>query len=173
MNCFDASKDFCAFWRRTIPLSDRARLVEHLAACAQCDRSFRAFALTAPVMHSERLPEATSSSVRPPLSLVRPRRFAAGRAGPFARPTNEHPWRVAAAAAALLVIGGFTAWSFTEMPAENFAEGVVADSPEVESAGYSLDSSTATGSDASVQEPALFDAIAPEPSATGDNGLAG
>jgi hypothetical protein len=170
MNCFEARKEFAAFWRRTMPITERARLVEHLTACAQCDRSFRVFALSAPVVHSESQPAAPASAARPPLNLVRPRRFATVRPAPFARRGPEHSWRVAAAAAALLVVGGFTAWSSTQWPTENFAESVVADSPDVEAASYSFDS-TATAIDAAAQEPALFDAIAP--TAPGDTGLAG
>jgi hypothetical protein len=171
MNCFEARKEFAAFWRRTMPLTERARLVEHLMGCVQCDRSFRVFALSAPVVHSESLPEAAASASRPALNLVRLRRFAAARAEAFARRGPEHSWRVAAAAAALLVIGGFTAWSSTRWPVENFAS-VVADSPEVEAVSYSFDS-TATATDVAGQESALFDTIGPEPAAPDDNGLAG
>jgi hypothetical protein len=170
MNCFEARKEFTAFWRRTMPLTERAALVEHLAACAQCGRSFRVFALSAPVVHSESQPEAAASAARPPLNPVRPHRFATVRAEPVARP--EHSWRVAAAAAVLLAIGGFTAWSSTQWSVENFADSVVADRPDVEVASYSFDS-TGTAIDADAQEPALFDAIGRESSARGDNGLAG
>jgi hypothetical protein len=171
MNCFEARKEFAAFWRRTMPLAERARLLEHLSACAQCDRSFRVFALSAPVVHSESQPDAAASAVRPALNLVRPRRFVALGAEAFTRRAPEHSWRVAAAAAALVVIGGFTAWSSTQSPAENFAS-VVADTPDVEAASYSVDR-TGTAIDTVAQEPALFDAIGPEPPAPDDNGLAG
>jgi hypothetical protein len=172
MNCFEARMDFAVFWRRAMPLAERARLVEHLAACTQCDRSFRVFALSAPVVYSEAEPGGTATTVRSALNLVRPRRFATARPSTFARPRPESSWRTAAVAAVLLMIGGFAAWSSTRAPAENFAESVVADSPDVEAARTSFDPA-ATAIDADAQAPALFDAIAPDPSAPGDNGLAG
>jgi putative zinc finger protein len=171
MNCFEARKEFAAFWRRTMPSAERAQLVEHLKTCAQCDRSFRVFALSAPVVHSENQPEAAASAARPAFNMVRPRRFASIRAESFARQTPRRPWQVAAAVA-LLVIGGLTAWSSTRWPVQDFAQSVAADSADVEAASYSSDNS-ATAIDAAAQEPALFDSIAPEPSASGNNGLAG
>ena len=171
MNCFESQKEFATFWRRTMPLAERARFAEHLTACARCDRSFRVFALSAPVVHSEIQPEAAASTARPALSLVRPPRFASARAEASAWRRPEHSWRVAAAVAALLVIGGFTAWSSTQGPVENFAN-VVAGGPEVEAASYSFDSA-AIAIDGAGREPALFDAIGPEPPAPDDNGLAG
>lgn len=57
MNCFEARNEFAAFWRREMPLDARAALVAHLRECARCDRSFRAFALSAPVLHSAMEPE--------------------------------------------------------------------------------------------------------------------
>ena len=172
MNCFDARKEFPAFWRRTIPLAERARLVEHLKACARCDRAFRVFALSAPVIHSENRPEATASLARTPLNLVRPRRFANARAESFARRVPQRPWQVAATAAALLMVGAFTAWSSIQWPVRNFADSVAADTSDVEPVDYSFDNN-ATALDAAAQEPALFDPITPSPSAPSDNGLAG
>jgi len=37
----------------------RRRFLDHLKNCAGCDRAFRVFALTAPVLHSESRPAAT------------------------------------------------------------------------------------------------------------------
>ncbi len=172
MNCFEARKEFGAFWRRTMPLAGRARLVEHLRTCARCDHAFRVFALSAPVVHSECRPETTSSLARPALNFVRPRRFASARSETIARRAPRRPWQVAAAAMALLAIGGFSAWSSVQWPARNFADSVVGETPEVEPVDYSFDNN-ATAIDAAGSEPALFDSIAPEPSAPSDNGLAG
>ena len=171
MNCFEARREFAAFWRRTMPLAERARLLEHLTECAQCDRSFRVFALSAPVVHSQCQPDAIVTAARPSLDLVRPRRFATARAESFGQRAPQRLGQVAAAAV-LLMIGGITAWSSTRWPLQNFAETVVADSPEFDAAAYSSDSE-ATAIDAAAQEPALFDSIAPESSATGGNDLAG
>jgi len=52
INCFEARQEFRAFWRRELPAERRAALVSHLAGCSKCDRSFRNFALGAPVLHS-------------------------------------------------------------------------------------------------------------------------
>ena len=172
MNCFDARAEFGAFWRRAMPTEERARLVEHLKTCARCDRAFRVFALSAPVIHSEGLPETTSANARPALDLVRPRRFAGARAGSFERREGRRPWGVAAAAVALLMIGGITAWSSIRWPVQNFADSVVGDAPEVEPIDYSFDGS-ATATDTGDTEPALFDSIAPELPQPRDNHLAG
>jgi len=169
MNCFETRKGLIAFWRRTMPLTERARLVEHLKACAQCDRSFRVFALSAPVVHSESQPGTAVSAAQPPLNLVRPRRFATARAEP--RSSSQWPWQVAAAVA-LLFIGGISAWSSTRWPVDNFAESIASASADVDGAIYSSDSD-ATAFDSAAQEPAVFDSIAPDPSAPGNSGLAG
>jgi hypothetical protein len=52
MNCFEARQDFVGFWQSALD-SERCReLVAHLKGCAKCDRAFRAFALTAPMLHA-------------------------------------------------------------------------------------------------------------------------
>ena len=52
INCFEARQEFPAFWRRELASEQRSALVEHLAGCAKCDRAFRNFAVSAPVLHS-------------------------------------------------------------------------------------------------------------------------
>ena len=58
MNCFEARKEFVAFWRRQMPPLERAAFSAHLGTCTRCDHSFRVFALSAPVLHSESEPES-------------------------------------------------------------------------------------------------------------------
>ncbi len=53
MNCFEARQDFVGFWQRSLDGERRRELLAHLAGCAKCDRAFRAFALTAPMLHSK------------------------------------------------------------------------------------------------------------------------
>jgi hypothetical protein len=65
MNCFEARSDFVAFWRKTLAHEHRAQLLAHMRGCATCDRSFRAFALTAPVLYSATEPDWSSGSARP------------------------------------------------------------------------------------------------------------
>jgi len=56
MNCFEIRQAFVPFWQRTMPSDQRAAFNTHLQSCERCDRSFRVFALTAPVLHSDGAP---------------------------------------------------------------------------------------------------------------------
>jgi hypothetical protein len=53
MNCFEARKEFPSFWRRMMTPEERTAFLAHVGRCARCDRAFRVFALTAPVLHGE------------------------------------------------------------------------------------------------------------------------
>jgi hypothetical protein len=170
MNCFETRREFAAFWRRAMPSADRAWFVEHLKACAQCDRAFRTFALSAPVVHSGSQPDE-AAAIRPPFDLVRPRRFATAGVEPCSRRAPERPWQIVAAAA-LLLIGVFGAWSSAEWPVRNFAETVAGDTADIDPAIYSSDGAL-IAPEATAQEPSLFDSVAPEPLASGNDGLAG
>jgi hypothetical protein len=52
MNCFEARQDFVGFWQSALEGERRRELLAHLKGCSKCDRAFRAFALTAPMLHS-------------------------------------------------------------------------------------------------------------------------
>jgi hypothetical protein len=52
MNCFVARKEFVSFWRGTLGGERRRDFMVHLKKCNRCDRAFRAFSLTAPMLHS-------------------------------------------------------------------------------------------------------------------------
>ena len=52
MNCFEARQEFVSFWRGELDAERRRLLLAHLAQCARCDKAFRAFALTAPLLHA-------------------------------------------------------------------------------------------------------------------------
>lgn len=52
MNCFEARQDFVHFWQSALDGERRRDLLAHLKGCSKCDRAFRAFALTAPMLHS-------------------------------------------------------------------------------------------------------------------------
>jgi anti-sigma factor RsiW len=72
MNCFEARQDFPAFWRRELLEYRRAEMNAHLAQCPKCDAAFRTFAISAPVLHSERGAHAvTSSGAQPRESAMR------------------------------------------------------------------------------------------------------
>ena len=64
MNCFEARSDFVAFWQKTLTHERRAQLLMHLSGCVTCDRSFRSFALTAPVLYSAAQPDLNSGAAR-------------------------------------------------------------------------------------------------------------
>jgi hypothetical protein len=65
MNCFEARNLFVAFWQKSLSDECLAQLTSHLGGCHACDRSFRAFALTAPVLYSARVPDWSWEQVRP------------------------------------------------------------------------------------------------------------
>jgi hypothetical protein len=52
MNCFEARQYFVGFWQSALDGERRRELLTHLKGCAKCDRAFRAFALTAPMLHA-------------------------------------------------------------------------------------------------------------------------
>jgi hypothetical protein len=56
MNCFEARNAFRSLWREELAPDARRALFDHLKGCAPCDRAFRTFALSAPVLHSEHPP---------------------------------------------------------------------------------------------------------------------
>src|SRR5260221_12765299 len=64
MNCFEARQDFVSFWQSALESERRRELLAHLKGCSKCDRAFRAFALTAPMLHSGSAAGA-GSAVRP------------------------------------------------------------------------------------------------------------
>jgi hypothetical protein len=51
MSCFEARQDFVGFWQGALGDERRRSLLAHLKGCPKCDRAFRAFALTAPMLH--------------------------------------------------------------------------------------------------------------------------
>jgi hypothetical protein len=53
MNCFEARQDFVGFWQGALGDEHRQNLLAHLKGCPKCDRGFRAFALTAPMLHGQ------------------------------------------------------------------------------------------------------------------------
>lgn len=169
MTCLEARREFPAFWRRAMPSASRARLVAHLHGCAECDRAFRAFALSAPVLHSELVEEAMPQASPPPLNLVRPRRFAVPRSAPLARGGTWRTWKIAAAASLMITIGGLSAWSSVRWPSENFAESVAGDGVDVDRAIYSSDSATA---DSFTLDSSTFDLTAGDPAGKASNGAA-
>jgi len=170
MNCFEARKEFGAFWRRTLELETRASFVSHLGGCTKCDRSFRTFALSAPVLHSEREPEPQIQAVGAARVAVRP--LSARREPVHSGGTPR--WRSAAAAAMLLVIGGLAAWSAAMPLRQNVdvMEAIAGDDPSIEPVSYTPDTSL-FGQDVIGVDPSLQEPLAPDSSPVRSEGLAG
>jgi hypothetical protein len=133
MNCFETRQEFVSFWRGALDGERRQNLLFHLKECPKCDRAFRAFALTAPMLHArgegteatagatpDRAPQNISKniSIDRPINLNGARRADAQRAAEIlhrasvyriAQRRPMHQWREAVAAfsavaAAVLVI---------------------------------------------------------------------
>lgn len=134
MNCFEAKNDFVAFWQKALAENRRAELLAHLRRCATCDRSFRAFALTAPVLYSAAEPEWNSEPARPTglkiesfdqpsaLSVVEYR-------PPVPRINRVLPAFLVAAAATIAIY-------FTAQPPITFEDAIAADTSNAEVVSY-------------------------------------
>jgi hypothetical protein len=122
------------------------------------------------VLHSEPVAEVAPQTSRPPLNLVRPRRFAAARSAPLRRGETWRPWKIAAAASLMIAVGGFSAWSSARWPTENFADSVAGDSVEVDPVSYSSDSVTADPFEA---ESSTFDSTEADLSTSDSGGVSG
>ena len=164
MNCLEARKEFPCYWRRVMPAEARISLVEHLGNCPLCDRAFRTFALSAPVVHSVVVADDMESTPRTPLDLARPRRPTISRDQP------GRTRRIAAVAAVLLVAAGITAWSSAQSPAENFVQSVVGEVSDVDPT-YSSDP-IESAADTFAPESSRFDSPSPDSSELPDGGFA-
>jgi len=170
MNCFDARKEFRSFWRRTLSPDDRAAFAGHLRGCAQCDRSFRVFALSAPALHSDREPEAA----RQPSTLARAQsqRQPANGGAVGLHGGRSQGWAVAAAAAILLVVSGVAAWSAAPASSQDVMEAIAGDDANVEAVSYTTDGSFFSQDEFS-SDPSLQEPLAPDSTESRSNGLAG
>lgn len=77
MNCFEARGDFAALWRRTLDEDRCQGLMAHLSGCAKCDRAFRIFALSAPMLNA--------SGRRSVVAVLRSSGHASARSGAVMR----------------------------------------------------------------------------------------
>jgi len=112
MNCFEARQDFPAFWRRSLESERRAELMAHLKGCAKCDRAFRVFALTAPVLYSDAEPKSrtTARPVVRRVALVS--RSAAG----------ARSWLAMCASVMVIVAASFAAYLSVTAPVGNLTD---------------------------------------------------
>jgi len=159
MNCFEARKEFVSFWRRTMPPDDRGAFSAHLRGCAQCDRSFRVFALTAPALHSEAEPDA-DAGIRRPAPVRAP---IAVRRSPKPDAQAGHPWR-AMSAAFVMAAAAVLALYVAQSPRISFEDAMAVDNPSVEPASYTTPENVfgqeVLGQDANLQEPVYNESAA-------------
>lgn len=119
MNCFEARREFGAFWRKELANERREAFLAHLAGCSGCDSAFRNFALSAPVLHSAMAPERplgeVAARVRNAVSARRPAAAYRGRQRP-------RQWASMAAAVVVLMAGVFAAYMSVKAPVGNLAD---------------------------------------------------
>ncbi len=137
MNCFEARQDFRSFWRKELAPESRAAFLAHLAECAKCEGSFRIFALTAPVFHSDAEPTRLAGTARRIPAAAR----REGRA--YRESGRSSAWVSMAAVLALFISGASAAYFSVKAPSETlsdaihqpsqFVEMVSADYPETTS----------------------------------------
>jgi hypothetical protein len=173
MNCLEARQEFKAFWRRKLPLDTRAELLEHLRQCRKCDRSFRVYALSAPVLHSD----GEGDNIASPTRAIRLHSVARSPARALRHPPQRDvkPLRgvlgatiglVAAVAVTIYVAQG-------PAPQEVLEEAMTSENPSIELASYAssgeLFEPEVSGRDTRAEDPLLAD---PSP-AGNQNDLAG
>jgi anti-sigma factor RsiW len=116
MSCFETRQEFVRFWRGALDGERRQMLLSHLKGCPKCDRAFRAFALTAPMLHARGEAAAARAGATPhsapqnpgwPMNMNGGQRTDAQRAAEIlhrasvyriAQRRPIHQWREAAAA---------------------------------------------------------------------------
>jgi hypothetical protein len=147
MNCFEARQDFVSFWRGALAGERRSDLLAHLKGCAKCDRAFRTFTLTAPMLHSggaaateptsgapHRAPYAApqvsrSAAINAPIDLSGVRSANADRAAEilrrasvyqFAERRSSRAWRDAAAGLSAVVAAVLLIYFSMAVPSQSF-----------------------------------------------------
>jgi anti-sigma factor RsiW len=130
MNCFEARKEFPSFWRRTLTPEERTAFLAHVGRCARCDRAFRVFALTAPVLHGD-------SASREPMGVAQAS-VATHESSPYARrdpvptfrrgapvtPVVPRASRTVWAAAALAAAALFAIYVAAATPGQTFEDAI-------------------------------------------------
>jgi|GEM_PF-2320003 anti-sigma factor RsiW len=128
MNCFEARRDFRAFWRRELSAERREAFVAHLRECQGCDGAFRNFALSAPVLHSEAEPARRRED------LARPREAVVARRPAMAYRTSapRRQWLSMSAAAMVLIAGIMAAYLSISAPVGDLNDVLSQSEPRVE-----------------------------------------
>jgi hypothetical protein len=141
MNCFQARQEFVGFWRGESDAERRRALLAHLAQCARCDKAFRAFALTAPMLHAHgeaapaaetnRAAQASPAAAPVRLDALRrtdPRRTAEilRHASAWRRPAGvpNYHWREAAAGLSAVAAAVLLMYFSIATPVQSFDDAV-------------------------------------------------
>ncbi len=130
MNCLEARKAFVGFWQKTLAGQPRAALLLHLRGCSSCDRSFRAFALTAPVLYSAGEPDSQSPAA--PTMAPDGAHFDSPRA-PLVVEYLPTLWRANRLLPAFLMAAAAVLALYFAVPSRmTFEDAIAAESPSVE-----------------------------------------
>jgi hypothetical protein len=130
MNCFDVRNLFIAFWQRALADERRTQLLAHLRGCAACDRSFRIFALTAPILYSATEAEGNSAPVRPMVREASGFELLSAKRRPIVGRLDRILPAFAMAAAAVIAL------YFAVPPRMTFEDAIGADNSNVDIASY-------------------------------------
>ena len=176
MNCFEARKEFPSFWRRTLTPEERTAFLAHVGRCARCDRAFRVFALTAPVLHGDtasREPVGVAqASVAPHDSSPYARREPAipSRRGAPVTPIVPRASRTVWAAAALAAAALFAIYVAAATPGQTLEDAITGEDPVGDVSNASAES--AVFGDAVLDQDTLTQDPLTQPNG-GANGVAG
>jgi len=118
MNCFEVRKNFVNFWRRELATDQRTTFVTHLRDCTRCDRAFRIFAISAPVLQQD---EDRSNLMVPRLYDPAP---SVPGSGAVARDEADrrHRWVAASAALATVAAASFAAYLSVTTPVRSLVD---------------------------------------------------
>ncbi len=135
MNCFEAKNDFVAFWQKKLSHQRQAQLLAHLHRCVTCDRSFRIFALTAPVLYSATEPDSTAGAKWPS-------GLDSGEFNLPGTPSRAHGWPIIRTLnrilpAFVMAAAAAIALYFTVPPHITFEDAIAAANSSAEVASYS------------------------------------
>ena len=133
MNCFEARKEFPSFWRRTLTPKERTAFLAHVGRCARCDRAFRVFALTAPVLHGDSATRERvgMASVATQESSLYARRdpSVTSRRGATVTPVVPRASRTVWAAAALAAAALFVLYIAAATPGQTLEDAITGEDP--------------------------------------------
>ena len=139
MNCFEARQGFAGFWQGALGDERRRSLLAHLKGCLKCDRAFRAFALTAPMLHGGSVAAAAGAAsgsgavevarLELPGNIAATPRADAGRAAEILRRASVYrladrrpmrQWRDAAAGFSAMAAAALLLYFSLATPSQSF-----------------------------------------------------